>query len=190
MRLKAIYFAANSSYVGNQRLEFKSHLDRLDSSLPQYFGGNAYQPAVKDKDDGVRLVKSRGLAFVPCVTAEIALNQGPLASITKVISCVLTDLGLKYCAYKPALNWMQASFTAWAERTYISHIRTRHEPHQVEFTARSYRGNARTSSPPSWVTSFLIPVRAQTKSRRGKRVLQGQTRARPRGVQKRTRSQE
>ena len=48
----------------------------------------------------------------------------------------------------------------------------------------------RTSSPPSWVTSFLIPVRAQTKSRRGKRVLQGQTRARPRGVQKRTQSQE
>ena len=73
MRLKAIHFAVNSSFVGTQRLEFKGHLAGLASILPRGFEDSAHQPAVEGEDDGARFVKSRGLAFVPCATAEMAL---------------------------------------------------------------------------------------------------------------------
>ena len=131
VRLKAIHFAANLSFVGTLRLEFESHLDGLNSSLLQYFEENAHQPAVEGKYDGVRLVKSRGLAFIPCATAEIALEQGLWAPITEVISRVFAGLGLQDREYDLSLDWMQVSFTAQTDRTYTSHICTRQDPHQV-----------------------------------------------------------
>ena len=92
MQLEAIHFAANSSFLGNPRLEFESHLDELNYSLSRDFGGNAHQPAVEDEDDGVYLVKSCGLAFSPCTTAEIALEQGLRTLITEVISRAFSGL--------------------------------------------------------------------------------------------------
>ena len=112
MRLEAIHFAANSSFVGTPRLEFESHITGLTSSVPQNFKDRAYQPAVDGKDDGVRLVKSRGLEFVPCATAEIALEQGPRALITEVISRAFAGLGIQDRTFDPELDCMQDSFTA------------------------------------------------------------------------------
>ena len=76
----------------------------------------------------MRLVKSRGLAFIPCANIVIALKQGTRASIIEVISHVFAGLGIQDCAYDPTLKWMQASFTAQANRTYTVHIRTYCEP--------------------------------------------------------------
>ena len=73
MRLKAIHFAAKSSFVGNPRLEFKGHLAGSTSILLRDFEDSAHQPAFQGEDDGACLVKSRGLAFIPCLTVEIAL---------------------------------------------------------------------------------------------------------------------
>ena len=73
----------------------------------------------------MRLVKSRGLAFVPCAAAEIALEQGPWALITEVISRGFTGLRLQDRTYNPELDWMQASLTAQVDRTYTGHICTR-----------------------------------------------------------------
>ena len=79
MRLEAIHFAANSSFVGTLQLEFKGHLSGLTSSLLQDFEDSDHQPEVEGEDDGARLVKLRGLAFFPCATADIATEQGPRA---------------------------------------------------------------------------------------------------------------
>ena len=90
----------------------------------------------------MRLVKSRGLAFFPCATNEIALEQGLQSLITEVVSCAFASLRLQDCAFEPALDWMKACFMAQAVGTYAGHIRTRRKPHRVEFAAGSYRGNA------------------------------------------------
>ena len=65
MQLEVIHFALNSSFVGTLRLDFEGRLAGLTSILPQDFEDNAHQPAVEGEDDGVRLVKSRGLALSP-----------------------------------------------------------------------------------------------------------------------------
>ena len=93
-----------------------------------YFNESAHQPAVEGEDDGARPVKSRGMAFVPCVNAEIALEQGPQAPITEVISRAFVGLGIQDRAFDLELDWMQASFTAQADGTYTGYIHTRHGP--------------------------------------------------------------
>ena len=75
VRLKAIHFAANSSFVGTPRLDFEGHLSGLTFSLQQNFKDSAHEPAVEGEDDGARLVNSRGLAFIPYATADIVLKQ-------------------------------------------------------------------------------------------------------------------
>ena len=96
----------------------------MTSSLLRDSEDNAHQPALEGEDDGVRLVKSRGLAFFPCATAEIAPKQGPQAPITEVVSCAFASLRIQDRAFDPALDWMQASFTDQADSTYTGHIRT------------------------------------------------------------------
>ena len=99
VRLEAIHFAANSSFMRTLQLELESHLSGLTSSLPRDFEDNTHQPAVEGEDDGVRLVNSRGLVFVPCATTYIVLGQGPQAPITEVTSCAFAGLGLQDCAF-------------------------------------------------------------------------------------------
>ena len=79
VRIEAIHFAANSSFVGTLQLEFKGHLSGLTSSLLQDFEDSDHQPEVEGEYNGARLVKLRGLAFFPCATADIAIEQGPRA---------------------------------------------------------------------------------------------------------------
>ena len=74
------------------------------------------------------LVKSCGLAFFLCTTAEIALEQGLRALITEVISRAFSGLSIKDRAYNPELDWMQASFKAQADGTYTGNICMRREP--------------------------------------------------------------
>ena len=142
VRLEAIHFASNSSFVGTPRLDFEGHFSGLNSSLPRYFEYNAHHPVVEGEDDGVRLVKLHGLVFVPYGTAEIALKQVPQALIAEFISRAFVILGLQDRAFDPALYLMQASFTAREDGTYTGHIRTRQDPQRVEFAAGYYRGNA------------------------------------------------
>ena len=142
MQLETIHFDANSSFVGTPRLDFEGHLSGLTYSLPWDFKDSAHRPTVKGEDDGARLVKSRGLAFVPCATADIKLEQGPRAPITKVLSCGFAGLRLQDRMFDPALDWTQASFTAQEDGTYTGHIHTRQEPQQVKFLTGYYRGNA------------------------------------------------
>ena len=85
---------------------------------------------------------SHSLAFVPCANAEIALDRGPRAPITKIISHAFAIIGLQDHVFDPALDWIQASFTAQSDGTYTGHIRTRQDPQQVEFAVGSYWGNA------------------------------------------------
>ena len=68
VRLKTIKFAVNFSFVGTPILEFEIHLAGLNYNLPRDFKDSTHQLAVEDEDNGVRLVKSCGLAFFPCTT--------------------------------------------------------------------------------------------------------------------------
>ena len=104
VRLEAIHFAANSSFMGTLRLDFEGHLAGLTSSFPRDFRDSAHQPAIEGEDDGARLVKSHGLAFAPCATTEIALNQGPRAPITEVLSRVFASFGLQDREFDPSID--------------------------------------------------------------------------------------
>ena len=95
VRLKAIHFAVNFSFVETPRLEFEVPLAGLTSSLLRDFEDSAHQPKFEVEDDGARLVKSHGLAFVPCATTEIVLEQGPLMLITNIISRAFAGLRLQ-----------------------------------------------------------------------------------------------
>ena len=117
-------------------------LSGLTSSLLRDFEDSAHQPKFEVEDDGARLVKSHGLAFVPCTTTEIVLEQGLRAPITEVIYRVFASFRIQDHTFDPALNWMQASFTAQADGIHAEHIHTRRETHRVEFAAGSYWGNA------------------------------------------------
>ena len=127
--------------MGTPQLESKGHLSGLNSSLQQDFEEITHQPEVEVEDGSAHLVKLHVLAFVPCMTTEIALEQGPQARITKAISCAFTRLGLQDRAFDPTLDWMQASFMAQADGTYTGHIYMRHDPLEVEFTTGSCWGN-------------------------------------------------
>ena len=63
VRLTAIHFSVNFSFVGTPRLEFEGPLAGLTSSLLWDFEDSVHQPAVKVEDDGARLVKLRGLTY-------------------------------------------------------------------------------------------------------------------------------
>ena len=76
----------------------------MASSLPRDSEYNVHQTAVEGEDDSVRLVKSCGLAFFPCVTVYITLKQGPRVPITEVISHAFAGLGIQDRAFKPALD--------------------------------------------------------------------------------------
>ena len=131
------------------------------------------------------LVKFHGLAFVPCETAEIALEQGQWVPITKVISRAFAGLGLQDPSYEPALDWMQASFTAQADRTYTGLICTRQDPQKVEFAAGSYRGNALLTQLRSALPGHFLPKSGAIadQKRRRRRGACGRMEAQAQGVQ-------
>ena len=74
VKIEAIHFAVNSSFVSTPKLEFEGQLAGLTSSIPRDFEDSVHQPADEGEDGGVRLVKSRGLAFILRATIEIALE--------------------------------------------------------------------------------------------------------------------
>ena len=125
---------------------------------------------VEGEDDGIHLVKSRGLVFVPCAITEIPLEQGLRAPITEVISRAFTILRLQDCASNPALDWMKASFTSQADGTYYGHICTRRDPQRVEFTAGSYRGNALLAHLWSTFPGHFLPNPGANAERKEERV--------------------
>ena len=170
--LEAIHFAVISFFVGTLRLEFGSHLSRLASSPLHDFEDSLHQPKVEDEYDGARLIKSRGLAFVPCVTIEIMLEQGPRSPITEVVSHVFVGPGLQKRAFDPAIDWMQASFTFQADSAYTRHIHMRREPQRVEFAAGYYWGNMLLTQLRSAFPSHCLPescVRSDQKEDRAER---------------------
>ena len=97
----------------------------MTSSILRDFKDSSHQPVVEGEDDDARLVKSRGLAFFPCATADIALKQGPRAPITEVISRTFAGLGIQDRAFDLSINWMQAILTAQADGTYNGNIHKR-----------------------------------------------------------------
>ena len=142
----------------------------MTSILQRDFKDSTHQPTVEDKDDGARLVKSRGLAFVPCATAEIALDQGLQAPTTKVISRVSAGLSLQDRSFDPALDWMQSSFIAQADGAYTEHISTRQEPQRVEFATGSYWGNTILTDLGSGFPCHFLPNIGTSADRKEERV--------------------
>ena len=151
-------------------MEFDDHLARLISSLMRDLEDSAHHPSFEGEDDIVCLVKSRGLEFVPCTTAEIALEQGPRAPITEIISRVFTGLELQHRVFNPELQWMKASFTSQTDRTYAGHIRTRREAQRVEFAAGSYRWNTLIAHLPSAFPGHVLPKPGANTDRKEERM--------------------
>ena len=77
------------------------------------------------EDEGARWVQSRGLTFVSRLTAAAALEGGPRPAFTDVLFCTFKALSQEDKAFDGALDWMQSSFTAQSDGTYVGRIRTR-----------------------------------------------------------------
>ena len=125
VRLDPLLFTSNFPFVGTPRLEFANHLARLESSLPWDFEDTAHQVADGDEDEGVRQVQSRGLAFVPRATAVVAFEEGLRSAVTDVLCRTFKALSRYDKAFGRALYWIQASFTAQSDGTYVRRVRTR-----------------------------------------------------------------
>ena len=89
------------------------------------------------EDKGARRVRSRGLAFVPQATAAAALEGGSQSAHTDVLCCTFEALSQEDKAFDRAFAWMQSSFTAQLDSTYVGRIRTRQEPTEITFTLGS-----------------------------------------------------
>ena len=85
VRLESLLFVSNSPFVGTPRLEFSGHLAGLKSSLAQDFEDTTHQVADGEEDKGVLLIQSRGVAFVPRVTAAVALEEGLRPAVTDLL---------------------------------------------------------------------------------------------------------
>ena len=107
--------------------------------MPHHFEDTAHQVADMAEDKGARRVQSRGLAFVPRATAAAALEGGPRPAVTDILFCTFEVLSQEDKAFDGALDWMQSSFTAQSDGTYVGRIRTRREPTEVTSALGLYR---------------------------------------------------
>ena len=139
VRLDPLLFASNFPFVGTPRLYFANHLAGLESSLPRDFEDTAHQVADGEEDEGVRRVQSRGLAFVPQATVAVALEEGLRPAVMDVLFHTFEALSWDDKAFDGAFDWMQASFMAQSDGTYVGRVRTRQEPTEVEFPTGSFR---------------------------------------------------
>ena len=139
VRLDPLLFAPNFPFVGTPRLKFANHLAGLESSVPRDFEDTAHQVADGEEDEGVRRVQSSGLAFILRATAVAALEEGLRPAVTDVICRTFKALSRNDKAFDGALDWMQASFMAQSDGTYVGQVRTRREPTEVEFPNGSLR---------------------------------------------------
>ena len=89
------------------------------------------------EDKGARRVQSQGLAFVPRATAAAALEGRPQLAVTDVLCCTFEALSQEDKALDRTFDWMQSSFTAQLDSTYVRRIRTRQEPTEVTFALGS-----------------------------------------------------
>ena len=89
------------------------------------------------EDKGARRVQSRGLTFVPRSTAAAALEGGPRPAVTDVLYCTFYVQSQEDKAFNGGLDWMQSSFTAQSDGTYVGRIRTGRQPTEVTFALGS-----------------------------------------------------
>ena len=89
------------------------------------------------EDKGARRVESRGLAFVPRATAAADLEGGPRPAVTDVLCCTFEALSQEDKAFDRALDWMQSSFTAQSDGTYVGRKKTPQAPTEVTFSLGS-----------------------------------------------------
>ena len=88
------------------------------------------------------MIQSRGITFVPRVTAAVALEEGLRPAVTNVLCRTFEALSQEDKAFDGVLDWMQASFTAQSDGTYVVLVRTRREPTEVEFSTGLFRHTA------------------------------------------------
>ena len=89
------------------------------------------------EDKRAHSVQSQDLAFVPRATAAAALEGGPQPALTDVLCCTFEALSQEDKAFDRAFDWMQSSFTAQLDSTYVGRIKTRQKPTKVTFTLGS-----------------------------------------------------
>ena len=141
VRLNPLLFASDFPFMGTPKLEFASHLAGLESSLARDFEDTAHQVADSEEDEGVRLIQSRGLTIVLRATTTVALEEGLRPAVTDVLCRTFDVFSRQDKAFNGALDWIQASFTAQSDGTYVGRVRTRPEPTEVESPPGSFRHN-------------------------------------------------
>ena len=63
----------------------------------------------------------------------VALEERLRLALTDILCRTFKALSQDDKAFDGALDWMQASFTAQSDGTYVGRVRTRQEPTEVEF---------------------------------------------------------
>ena len=105
------------------------HVTSLSSIHPWYFDVTAHQGTAVE-DEGPRVVRSLGLAFVLADVAQSVLEVSPDSVAVPISEVACRSYGLLMHLASRVLDcssdWMQARFTAWESGTYLDGpIRTR-----------------------------------------------------------------
>ena len=115
VKLYPLHFACNTAFQGTIRNEFETQFTSLSYCHPRDINVTPHKFATKE-DAGSRIMRSRGISFVPSDAACIVLNlipDGVSASIYK-FDCGACGLLTRTTsrALEGVVNWLQASFTA------------------------------------------------------------------------------
>ena len=89
------------------------------------------------EDKGARRVQPQGLAFVPRATAAAALEEDPGQPSQTYFAVHSRCRAKKIRRSTGGLDWMQSSFTAQSDGTYVGRIRTARQPTEVTFALGS-----------------------------------------------------
>ena len=144
VKLTPPHLALNLSFRGSDRVEFDMHVNSLSSTHPQEFDATSHQVAAVE-DEGLRIVRYRGLTFVPADILQAVLEVILDGITTPISEVVCRSYGLltrsASRAFDCSSDWIQESFTACESSAYLEGtIRTRRETPALTTLPGSFQG--------------------------------------------------
>ena len=167
VKLTPLHFALNTSFQRTDLAYFGMHVILISSVHPRDFGVNAHQVLAME-DEGLRIVSSCRLGFVPEYVAQAVLEiipDGVPAPISKVL-CHSYGLLMRSASWELNFSryWIQASFIAWELVAYLEGpISTCRETLALTTLPGSFQGlltivDLQRALPGHYLTAFTAPL--------------------------------
>ena len=140
VELHPIDFAPIAPFTGTDMATFESHVTNICSNDFEDLDDMAHTPCLEG-DEGSATVAARGLTYLPGAQIEAFLDLQANPSIAEVASTLTPTLFRENVGFNAApLTWLQASFTASTNTTFLlGPIRTRRVLEPASTQAASYQ---------------------------------------------------